>query len=113
MHHRPSGGATSRSGDRPCPPVARHHAILAAARAVPVHGALWLDEGAVRAVRDKRKSLFSAGIVRVVGEFNAQDAVTLCDGAGHEFGRGLANYNAEARAQGWGCGSGRLDGWRV
>lgn len=28
---------------------------------VPVHGTVWLDAGAVRAVRDKHKSLFSAG----------------------------------------------------
>ncbi|GBF97007.1 glutamate 5-kinase [Raphidocelis subcapitata] len=64
-------------------------------RGFPVHGALWLDDGAVRAVRDKRKSLFSAGILRVVGEFSAQDAVSLCDKGGHEFGRALANYSAE------------------
>ncbi|KAI8467687.1 MAG: Aspartate/glutamate/uridylate kinase [Monoraphidium minutum] len=62
---------------------------------VPVHGALWLDDGALSAVRDKRKSLFSAGILRVVGDFSAQDAVALCDKAGREFGRGLANYSCE------------------
>jgi glutamate 5-kinase len=61
----------------------------------------------VRAVRDKRKSLFSAGIQRVVGDFSAQDAVALCDKAGHEFGRGLVNYSSEASAgaEGWGVGA--------
>ena len=32
---------------------------------VPSKGEVWVDAGAVRAVRDARKSLFSAGIVKV------------------------------------------------
>ena len=40
------------------------------------------------------KSLFSAGIIAVSGDFNAQDAVALCDAAGAELGRGLCNYSA-------------------
>ena len=39
---------------------------------VPVRGQLWLDAGAVRAVRDKHKSLFAAGITKVTGDFHAQ-----------------------------------------
>ena len=39
---------------------------------VPVRGEVWLDGGAVAAVRDRKKSLFSAGIHRVEGEFEAQ-----------------------------------------
>ena len=39
---------------------------------VPVRGEVWLDEGAQRAVQDRKKSLFSAGIVKVVGDFEAQ-----------------------------------------
>ena len=31
---------------------------------VPAKGNLWLDAGAVRAVRQRAKSLFSAGIIR-------------------------------------------------
>lgn len=62
---------------------------------VPVRGALWMDSGAVRAVKDKHKSLFSAGITRVVGTFQAQDAVSLCDDSGAEFGRGLVNFTHE------------------
>ncbi len=67
-------------------------------------------------MRDKRKSLFSPGILRVVGEFCAQDAVSLCDRAGREFGRGLANYSAEVglAVGGWGrrgwCGLGGSNG---
>ncbi len=33
---------------------------------VPAKGEIWVDAGAVRAVRDARKSLFSAGITKVM-----------------------------------------------
>lgn len=61
---------------------------------VPVKGSLRMDAGAVRAVEQRSKSLFSAGIVAVSGDFSAQDAVALCDAAGRELGRGLCNYSA-------------------
>ena len=57
-------------------------------------GAVRMDAGAVRAVEARSKSLFSAGIVAVAGDFSAQDAVQLCDAAGRELGRGLCNYSA-------------------
>lgn len=47
--------------------------------AVPVKGSLELDDGAVVAVRDKRKSLFSAGVRKVNGKFDAYDSVQLLD----------------------------------
>ncbi|KAK9819850.1 hypothetical protein WJX72_003212 [[Myrmecia] bisecta] len=62
---------------------------------VPVKGQLWMDDGAVRAVKERKKSLFSAGIVHVGGDFSSQDAVQLCTAQGVEFGRGLCNYSYE------------------
>lgn len=59
---------------------------------VPVKGEVWLDPGAVRAVRDRRCSLFSPGVVHVEGDFEPHDAVRICDQEGREFGRGLINY---------------------
>jgi glutamate 5-kinase len=59
---------------------------------VPTSGQLWLDGGAVAAVRQRGKSLFSAGIVRLVGHFGAQDCVSLCDDEGNPFAQGLCNY---------------------
>ena len=61
---------------------------------VPVKGSLRMDAGAARAVEQRSKSLFSAGIGAVSGDFSAQDAVALCDAAGRELGRGLCNYSA-------------------
>ncbi len=59
---------------------------------VPVKGELWVDDGAYAALRDRKKSLFCAGVVKVVGDFNAQDAVRICSRYGEEFARGLTNY---------------------
>ena len=60
---------------------------------MPVRGEVWLDAGAERAVRDRKKSLFSAGVRSASGDFHAQDAVRLCDTEGREFARGLINYS--------------------
>lgn len=67
-------------------------------------GELWLDAGAVRAVKDRHCSLFSAGIIKVVGHFSDQDVVAICDEEGREFARGLVNYNyAQVDAVKVGC----------
>ncbi|MFD5335811.1 glutamate 5-kinase [Streptomyces hawaiiensis] len=58
-------------------------------------GALTLDDGAVQAVVDRRKSLLPAGIAAVEGDFVAGDPVELRDGAGHAVARGLVNFDAK------------------
>lgn len=55
-------------------------------------GRLYLDTGAVTALRSAGKSLLAAGITEVEGEFQRQDAVQLCDATGKEVGRGIVNY---------------------
>jgi hypothetical protein len=39
--------------------------------------------------------LFCPGILRVIGEFHAQDSVQVCDENGVEFARALINFSAE------------------
>jgi len=56
-------------------------------------GALVIDEGAVRALKDG-KSLLPAGIRQVDGRFERGDAVLVRDRDGREVARGLAAYNA-------------------
>ncbi len=63
------------------------------ARALIPKGELWLDAGAVKAITEGGCSLLAAGITKVCGEFQAQDAVKLCDPDGAEVARGLVNYN--------------------
>jgi glutamate 5-kinase len=62
-------------------------------------GRLYLDAGAVQAIGKDGKSLLSAGIVAIKGDFQAQDAVVLCDRNGHEIARGLVNYNHQELQQ--------------
>lgn len=68
-------------------------------------GKLYLDDGAVRAIRKAGKSLLPAGITQVEGEFESQDAVRLCDRNGQEIARGLVNYSSTELEQIKGCHS--------
>ncbi|MEW1772165.1 glutamate 5-kinase [Streptomyces sp. NPDC086777] len=58
-------------------------------------GSLTLDDGAVRAVVEGRKSLLPAGIAAVEGEFGAGDPVELRDTAGRAVARGLVSFDAK------------------
>ena len=68
--------------------------LLWLAHATTARGRLILDDGAVAAVVDRRKSLLPAGIVRVEGRFGDGDPVDLCDPAGRAVARGLVNYDS-------------------
>ncbi len=58
-------------------------------------GALTLDDGAVRAVVERRTSLLPAGITAVEGEFSAGDPVELRNTQDRAVARGLVNFDAE------------------
>ena len=63
-----------------------------------LRGALVLDAGAVKALREDGKSLLPVGIQTVTGEFERGEVVGLLDSDGREIARGLTNYSAsEAR----------------
>jgi len=70
---------------------ARKHWIAYGARPA---GRLAVDDGAVRALRDKLASLLPAGILAVDGEFELGDTVSITTREGREFARGLAAYPA-------------------
>ncbi|MEN3582895.1 glutamate 5-kinase [Streptomyces sp. ZYX-F-203] len=57
-------------------------------------GALTLDDGAVLAVVQGRKSLLPAGIASVEGDFAAGDPVELRDARGRAVARGLVTFDA-------------------
>jgi glutamate 5-kinase len=75
--------------------------------AKPSRGTLVVDAGAARAVRDASASLLPVGVVEVLGEFDAGDAVDIAqagdgdgdgDGGGrdaHTLGKGISNYSAD------------------
>lgn len=58
-------------------------------------GAVVVDEGAVKALRDSGKSLLPPGVVDVVGEFDAGDLIGVEDSHSAEIARGLVRYCAD------------------
>ncbi len=58
-------------------------------------GALFVDDGAKKALREAGKSLLPPGVSRCEGEFAAGDVVRICDLDGTEFARGIAKFGAE------------------
>jgi len=60
------------------------------------HGALFVDDGARLALREKGKSLLPPGVARCEGEFAAGDVVRICDLNGTEFARGIARFDSTA-----------------
>jgi glutamate 5-kinase len=57
-------------------------------------GALFVDDGAKLALREKGRSLLPPGVARCEGEFAAGDVVRICDLNGTEFARGIAKFGA-------------------
>ncbi len=57
-------------------------------------GRVTIDAGAVRAIREKGKSLLPSGVTRVSGSFPVGATVIVEDPAGQEVARGLVNYDA-------------------
>jgi glutamate 5-kinase len=69
--------------------------LLWLAHATEPKGRLVLDDGAVRAVTERRASLLPAGITGVVGSFVGGDPVDLVDPRGASVARGLVNYDSD------------------
>jgi glutamate 5-kinase len=59
-------------------------------------GALVVDDGAVKALVEKNRSLLPAGIVRVEGTFERGDLVAIKSPQGALIARGLSNYASAA-----------------
>jgi glutamate 5-kinase len=57
-------------------------------------GALIVDAGAKRALRENGRSLLPPGIVRCEGIFESGEVVRVCDPDGTEFARGIARFNS-------------------
>jgi len=57
-------------------------------------GALFVDDGAKKALRENGKSLLPPGIARCDGDFAEGDVVRLCDLNGTEFARGIVRFGS-------------------
>jgi glutamate 5-kinase len=58
-------------------------------------GRIFVDDGAVKALVEKNRSLLPAGIVKVAGEFARGDVVEICAHDGVPVARGLSNYASD------------------
>jgi glutamate 5-kinase len=62
-------------------------------------GSITVDDGAVRALVEKNKSLLPAGITATKGTFEKGDVIAVETKDGHEIARGLSNYSSHLIAQ--------------
>ncbi|MCZ6464587.1 MAG: glutamate 5-kinase [Proteobacteria bacterium] len=76
--------------------ASRKHWLAFTAR---TRGELVIDEGAVRALTTRGRSLLPSGVVEVRGRFRIGDSVACVDEGGREVARGLTAYPAEAVAR--------------
>jgi glutamate 5-kinase len=98
--------AGGREGTAFAPRAAGHSSFkLWLKYAKPTHGTVLVDAGAARSLREGGASLLPVGIVGVLGEFDAGDAVEIAErGAGTgdvgpALGKGLCNYSAQELRQ--------------
>ena len=59
------------------------------------HGAVFVDEGAKRALVAGGKSLLATGIKKVEGDFASSDIIKIKSLEGEEFARGVASFSAK------------------
>jgi glutamate 5-kinase len=71
-------------------------------------GALHLDAGAAKAVRERNSSLLAVGITRVEGHFDCGATVSVVDASGRIIARGLVNYPSESIERIRGCKSAQI-----
>jgi glutamate 5-kinase len=74
-----------------------------------MRGTLVIDDGAVRALVERKRSLLPAGITAVRGRFRTGDAVSIERADGHELARGLVRYDARDVEQLRGARSGEIE----
>jgi len=63
------------------------------AYAAGVRGRVVVNAGARDALTGGKASLLASGVIRVEGEFEAAEVVSIVDGDGLEFARGISDYS--------------------
>jgi glutamate 5-kinase len=63
------------------------------AYAAGVRGRVIVNAGAREALTEGKASLLASGVVGVEGEFDAAEVVSIVDGEGTEFARGISDYS--------------------
>ena len=68
-------------------------------------GRIVIDDGAVKALEGRGRSLLPAGVLRVEGRFAIGDGVSCVSRRGREVARGLTSYSSEEVARLAGLGT--------
>ena len=76
----------------------------------PSKGELFVDSGAVFALREQNKSLLPAGITDVDGEFDRGDIISIISPQSEKVGCGITNYSSRDIAAIKGAHSERIAG---
>lgn len=64
--------------------------------ATNIIGKLVVNNGAKKALCEKRKSLLPIGVIKVINTFDKGDVVSILDEEGNEFARGIVNYDSNS-----------------
>ena len=62
--------------------------------ATTVRSSMAVNQGAKEALIRRKASLLAAGVIKITGEFERGDVVSIMDEGGIEFGRGMVNYSS-------------------
>ncbi|MBM3252568.1 MAG: glutamate 5-kinase, partial [Candidatus Omnitrophica bacterium] len=62
---------------------------------VKSNGKIFVDDGAKKALVEKNKSLLCPGVIRVEGNFDSGDVVSVVDKDGNEIAKGKVNFSYE------------------
>lgn len=74
-----------------------------------VKGRISLDDGAVRAIRDKGVSILAVGVFSSSGSFERGDMVSVTNTRGDEVAKGLVNYSARETEMLLGCSTDEIE----
>ncbi len=66
--------------------------------AADVQGRIVVDAGAHHALAQGKASLLASGVARIEGHFGRKDVVSIADGEGREFARGIADCGSQEAA---------------
>jgi len=72
-------------------------------------GRITLDEGAVRALRERGVSILAVGVIAATGDFQRGDMVLVTDSDGTEVAKGLVNYGGDETRLLLGAPSGEIE----
>ncbi len=74
-----------------------------------ISGKVYIDNGAVKALKEKKKSLLPAGIINVEGKFKEGSTVSIISSKGIDIGRGIINYSSSDLRKIMGCHSKEIE----